>query len=303
MMKHISQNVSDEKFTFVILHYYTIEDTKKCVESIFNYGGNKKIDVVIVDNASLNNSGVELQKMYKSRKNIHVILNKENLGFAKGNNVGFKYAKDNLNPDFIVVCNNDTYLLNEDFFKLISDEYYESNFAVLGPKILLPNHKINAVTINLPDYNTLMKELSYVKKEYYTNLFYINGLYKKIKKVIKNIFIKLKLKKISTAKSSPLKRYEDIVLHGCFLIFSRKYIDKFDGLDDRTFLYREEELLALRLKNNNLKSVYNPKIEIFHNEDGATNAITKSNRKKQLFVNKNLIISTKILLEEMKRSE
>ena len=56
MMKHISHSVDNKKFVFVILHYYTIEDTKKCVESIFRNGEQQNIDIVIVDNASSNNN-------------------------------------------------------------------------------------------------------------------------------------------------------------------------------------------------------------------------------------------------------
>ena len=74
-------------------------------------------------------------------------------------------------------------------------------------------------------------------------------------------------------------------------------------MDDRTFLYREEELLSIRLKKHNLNSVYSPNLQILHNEDSSTNAITKSNRKKQIFVDKNLINSTKILIKELKEEK
>ena len=134
-------------------------------------------------------------------------------------------------------------------------------------------------------------------------MLYINKLYIFVKELFKNLLIKLKIKKQVKIEEDTNTRYENIVLHGCFFIFSKNYIEKFDGLDDRTFLYGEEELLAIRLKKNNLKSVYNPEIKIFHNEDSATNAITKSNRDKKIFVCKNQIKSIKILIEEMKGIE
>lgn len=287
------------KFAFVILHYHTIDDTKKCVESIFEKCKNKHVEIVIVDNASKNGTGKELEFLYKDNSKIHVIINKENLGFSKGNNIGFKYAKEKLSADFIIMCNNDTYLLQENFLDLIIKEYETSSFAVLGPKVLLPNNKINPIIKNLPTVKKLKKQLIKIKLDYITSLLYINKVYIGLKDLLKNVLIKLKLKKKIELEDDTNKRYENIVLHGCFFIFSKKYIEKFDGLDDRTFLYGEEELLAIRLKNNNLKSVYNPEIEIFHNEDSATNTITKNNRKKKIFVCKNQIKSMKILLEEM----
>lgn len=292
------------KFVFVILHYYTIEDTKKCVSSILEKGKDKNIDIVIVDNASPNNTGKEIKNIYKDKENIHVILNEKNLGFANGNNVGFIYAKEELNADFIIMCNNDTYLLQDNFFDLIVEEFYNSNFAVLGPKIILPNNIINPVILELPTVKVVKRQLLETRLNYITNLLFVNKLYKVIRKILKNVLIKMKLKKIKEEKkkeNNTEKRYENIVLHGSFLIFSKNYINKFDGINNKTFLYREEELLAIRLKNSKLNSVYNPKIEIFHNEDGATNAVTKSKRNKKLFVDKYQIKSTKILLEEMQK--
>ena len=65
---------------------------------------------MIVDNGSSNNSGKLIDSKYKDMSNIHVILLKDNLGFAKGNNIGFQYAKKELNCDFICMLNNDTIL-------------------------------------------------------------------------------------------------------------------------------------------------------------------------------------------------
>ena len=95
------------------------------------------------------------------------------------------------------------------------------------------------------------------------------------------------------------ERQENIVLHGAFLIFSKKYFEQFNGLDSRTFMYMEEKILAAKLKKCGLKSVYNPKIVIFHNEDSATNSIKKTKRSKNLFVYKNAIKSSKVLIKEL----
>ena len=40
--------------SFVILHYNSIEDTQKCIQSIKQLDGHQEIKVVIVDNASPN---------------------------------------------------------------------------------------------------------------------------------------------------------------------------------------------------------------------------------------------------------
>lgn len=296
--------MSHKHFSFVILHYYTEDDTIKCINSIKEKCKNKSYSIVVVDNASPNNTGKELYKKYRNDAKVHVIINKKNLGFARGNNVGFKYAKKELKADYIILCNNDTYLLQDNFIELIEEEYKNSNFSVLGPKIILRNNKINGLRKSVPTIKRVKKIIRTQRFCYITTLLYINNLYIDIKKTIKNILVRLKIKNENNSCDESYNiRHEDIVLHGCFLIFSKKYINLFDGLDDRTFLYMEEDLLAIRLKKYNLKSVYSPKIIIFHNEDGATNAVTKSSRKKKLFVSKNCIKSAKIVLSELENQK
>ena len=292
------------KVAFVILHYYTIEDTKKCVNSIFDIFD--EVNVIIVDNASPNNTGSELRKIYNSNRNVHVIINKENLGFARGNNIGFEYAKNKLKSDFIILCNNDTYLTDKNFWSKVLNEYEKSNFAVLGPKIILRDNSVNNIVLNLPSIKFVKKTIrrNYVRYIVYKYLIVLIPFYRlKIcieelcKRIIKKILTKLKRIKVNSNTKN--ERHENILLHGCFLIFSKEYIDRFDGLNSKTFLYREEDLLLLRLRQYNLKNVYNPDIFIYHNEDGATNAITESNRNKIIFLSRNYIDSSKILLEEM----
>ena len=133
------------KFAFVILHYLTYEDTCNCVDSIEDHCKKFNYDIIIVDNGSNNTSGEKLLDKYKNNSKIKIIISKENIGFAKGNNLGFEYAKTNLNPDFIILANNDTMLINDYFCSEIIKEYNISNFAVLGPKIILKDNTINPI--------------------------------------------------------------------------------------------------------------------------------------------------------------
>ena len=99
------------------------------------------------------------------------------------------------------------------------------------------------------------------------------------------------------------RRAENVLLHGSFLIFSRDYISKFDGLNDRTFLYHEERLLFLRLLQNGMKSVFTPDIEIFHKEDAATKTVSAKNRLKRRFQYRHYINSAKVMLDVMRNGE
>lgn len=294
-------NKEDIDIAFVILHYYTYEDTFKCINSIIDKIGIEKYKIIVVDNNSKNDSYKTLKNKYEQNKKIVLIHNNKNLGFANGNNVGFKYIKENFNAKFIALINNDTYLIQDSFFELINKEYEKSKFDVLGPKILLPNNKVNPIQKELITYSELKNVVFRYKLIYLFNLLYIGFIYEGIKKAIKKL-LRIDVKSAYSSEDID-NRNENIVLHGAFLIFSKNYIEKFDGLNSKTFMYMEEKILAATLKMYNMKSVYNPEIVIFHNEDSSTNAVNKNKRKKTLFVYKNAIKSSKVLKEILKEIE
>ena len=284
-------------FSFVILHYQAIEETLNCVKSIKkNVKGNYSI--IIVDNASPNNSGFILNEKYKGDPLIHCILSNENLGFAKGNNLGFNYAKHNLNSDFIICLNNDTLILQNNFTKKVVQEFNKSKCAVIAPLVYLKSGMIQ-------NFNTKLKSLSEyqmeLKKWELLDESLFNPILSKKTQLLNKLglfgrFLRI-LKQCLTRQNA--KRKENVLLHGCFLIFTPTYIRKFEGFDNRTFMFREEELLYIRLKKSNLLSVYNPKIKIIHLEDAATNKTYKTNDEKIRFLQKNQVMSLKILIKEM----
>lgn len=286
-----SKMKESNKIVFLILHYKIIDETIKCVESIISNYNNENYEVVIVDNGSIDGTGEILKEKYKNSSNIYVIINKKNLGFAKGNNVGFEFAKKR-GAKYIIMVNNDIVFTQRDFCKLMVEKYNEFHYAVLGPKILLPKGDEFC-------YNIKVKN---IKEQYififllYIRLFlaYIN-----LGKIFEILF-KKKNKKRKNRIDINLKR-ENVPIYGCCIIFSEDYINKFDGIDDRTFLYCEESLLYLRILENKLKILYDPQLEILHNHSVATKQLNNTIRKKEIFVVKNLIKSNKILLNELKK--
>lgn len=289
------------KFVFLILHYLTFDETVKCVDSIKKMCENQNYEILIVDNASTNKTGKKLEEKYKNDNVVTVLLSNENLGFANGNNLGFKYAKENMNPDFIVMLNNDTYLLDKCFCELVLEEYELSNFDVLGPRILMTNNRVCDFYDKKLSTKEIKRKINLLNVEKIFNYLFLHKVFVYFRffvEIIKKIFMSKKIYKVDTSI-----RKENVVLQGCFLIFSKNYINKFDGIDDRTFLYNEEQLLYIRLEKNKMKSVYNPFIIIYHNENSSTNAAIKFSRKRNKFVIENELKSSKILLDELMGDE
>jgi len=95
---------------------------------------------IYVDEYSKNEleSSVSIRKTDEnqvSRKNLILIKNDDNYGFAEGNNIGIRFALNNLNSDYILLLNNDTvvdpYFLNE----LVNVAERDPHIGILGPTV------------------------------------------------------------------------------------------------------------------------------------------------------------------------
>ncbi|WP_304969435.1 glycosyltransferase family 2 protein [Romboutsia ilealis] len=278
--------------SFVILHYLTIEDTIQCIESIQNNIDYDDYSIVIVDNGSKNNTGKILADKYDKVSNIKVILNDINLGFAKGNNIGFQYAKDNLNPDFIVMINNDTIIKQKEFCNQIIKEYNNIKFDIAGPKIisLIDNQLQNPIPVQFKNKEDIKRKLIKFKVLLMLNYIGADTILQTIKRKIK--------KNISMIDRSNLVDYQ---LHGSCLIFSKNYVKNYEGLYPETFMYCEEDILKYISIKDNLFMTYLPSIEIYHKEDSATDEVFKKDILKRRFYYRHSIKSCIVLKNMMKK--
>ena len=232
------------KFGFCILHYYALEETINCIHSIKEKIKTSNYHIVIVDNHSLNGSGKVLQQKYKGDKNITVILNDKNLGFSGGNNIGFKKLKE-LNCDFIIMANNDILFLTNHFDDKIVEVYNQTHFAVMGPKIYNIN-KEATFSNNKPSIKKTKKSLKMLYISLCIAYLHLTKIILKLKSTPKRIDVK-----------EANKEHKNAVLHGCCWIFSKEYIEKFEGIINKTFLYGEEDLLYIQCLKNKLLTLYN----------------------------------------------
>lgn len=94
------------KISIIIVTYNNLDLTKRCLKSVESFTYNPNHEVIVIDNASSDDTQNFLRKWQAEKNNRCIILNQENIGFAAANNQGLKTS----NGDFIVLCNNDTYV-------------------------------------------------------------------------------------------------------------------------------------------------------------------------------------------------
>lgn len=282
----------DSKIGYIILHYQIIEETVECVESIKRVLAENDV-IIIVDNFSPNGSGELLYKKYNAESNIEVLLNSENLGFAKGNNKGYIVAKKKYNCDFIVMLNNDTLLTQKDFRDRLLFAYEQYNFAVMGPKILQKDGSVSDMSPTIPVHTDIIRAR-------------IGQISNYIRYFLSMIDLDIRFSRLVDNRQNVNKNYsrswqENVQLAGCCWIFSNEYISRFDGINPNTFMYLEEILLYLRVKKAGLKIIYNPNLEIIHLEEAATCDNFKGKAKKvRQFKYKCHMNSFKVLIKGLK---
>lgn len=299
-------------FAYIILNYKTIDLTVSAVKHIRENVTGDKI-IIVVDNHSQDSSDEKILQLETEFEEVHSVLLAENLGFSQGNNAGIEEAKK-FNPDFFVIMNNDTVILQEDFqTRVVTDFYNNDNVGILGPDILIngsTSHQ-NPKGRRLVSHEKAEKMLSSSQKLMRQNDFVL-GMREKVKSLqrVKQFVRNFKDVASGNKSQTDYKRPKvgTLVLHGSFFIVPRSTIMAFgELLDNRPFFYMEMEILAVRLSKLGLDSLYDPDIKVVHEQNASTNvsfdtAVKKVRFQAQQMAN-SLEVYLKILGENRKDGE
>lgn len=286
------------RFSFVILHYLAYESTCACVDSIMQaYAQSSEMPyhIIIVDNASPNDSYQRLLLRYKQNPNIHFIHSADNVGFAKGNNLGYLYAVNELHSDFVIIANNDTEFHQHDFLAKTISIYEKNLCGLLGPDIVTPaglhqnpyrthiitnkelrlwirNRRLWLIFLNLDKVFHLSKHIPFFREYYSTRAL------------------------AGKPNTSWKNAAENIVLQGACIIFTPTFINTFPqyAFYPDTFMYCEEDIIAYLCQKNGIKTCYAPSLQIQHLEAVSTQLSHASQLQKDLFLTSNILKSLKI---------
>ncbi len=270
------------KISVVILHYNDAGMTEKYIDNLsgLDWTG---IDhhIIVTDNASPDGSGQILYRKYEDDPHVSVLLLEENEGFARGNNAGIKYAISNFDPDLIIVSNNDIIIEDHDLPGKLVSVYKRTGFAVFGPDIysITRNYHQSPVRDHYLSSDELKNKIRSINRSLRI-LHLLDTL--KLYDLLRNI--KLKIRPDNNDADGYDRYREDVVLQGAFFVLSKDYLTEYpDGLYPGTFLYMEEDLLNYRAKKSNLKTVYDPSIQVKHLEGASTHAILGDRCRKYIY--------------------
>ncbi|CAN5201877.1 N/A [soil metagenome] len=219
--------------SLVILSYNKRDLTAECLKTIFQYIPEKSAEVIVVDNASSDDSVEYIKKHFPKVK---VIENTKNAGFAGGCNLGAKHAKG----DYILFLNNDAKLSNDPLPALIDVFDQHEKTAIVGG--LLANHNGSP-------------QRSY--GSFYTILNVAYLLFAGESGELK----RFQGKEITSTDW----------VSGGFMLVKRDVFEKVKGFNESYFMYIEDMDLCYRIKKAGY-SIYNtPFAKVEHLGQGSTN--------------------------------
>lgn len=93
----------DPRISVIVVTYNNLALTRACLDSLENNREGPALEIIVVDNASIDGTP-EFLTQWAARSGQTIVLNPENRGFAAANNQGLAIA----NGDYLVLLNNDT---------------------------------------------------------------------------------------------------------------------------------------------------------------------------------------------------
>lgn len=207
--------------TVIIPNYNGLDHLKKCLQSLDEQS--MSFDVVVVDNGSFDGGADYVKINYNKHR---LIINDENLGFAKAVNQGIK----SVNTDYVLLLNNDVILEKNCISNLLKCiEGREDVFAVASKMLQADNRtKID----DAGDEYTLV------------------GF----------------TKKVGNGRSSDLYTDEREIFSACAgaALYRRSIFEEIGYFDEKFFAYMEDVDISYRSRIFGYKSLYCPNALVYH---------------------------------------
>lgn len=220
-----------EKLSIVIVNFNAGDFIIDCLKSIQKVSNEADISIFLVDNASSDGSIEKVSREFANEK-ITYILNKDNLGFGRANNLALKQ----INEGYILLLNPDTILKEGVISQVLDFAKSHKDCGALSCKVVFEDGSLDLSAHR--GFPTPLASIRYF-------LFKDDSLYHLTKA------------DFSTA-------HEVDAISGAFFFTSVEVLRKVGFFDEDFFLFAEDIDLCLRIKRKGYKIFYLPSVSIIH---------------------------------------
>ncbi|MEX2027870.1 MAG: glycosyltransferase family 2 protein [Candidatus Curtissbacteria bacterium] len=234
--------------SFIIVNWNTKKLLEQGIASIYKYARGITFEIIVSDNGSEDGS-VEMVK--KEFPNVKLIENKDNLGFAKGNNMAINVAKG----EFIFLFNSDAYLIDDSIQNLVKRAREIPNLGAIAPQIRNEDRTIQQSAGFNPDLLRIFLWMSFIDD-------LPLGDFLRPYHVDHDRFYK--------------KEHKVDWLTGAALMVPKKVIGKVGPLDHNIFMYGEDVDWCMRIKDAGFEIYFSPVAKLVHIGRGSAGKISKN---------------------------
>ncbi len=225
------------ELSIILVSYNTAQYIRRAIESVMRETQLCRYEIIVVDNASTDNSVAMLRTQFPG---VHLLASTQNTGFAGGVRQGVAEAQGK----YLLLLNPDTVILNSAIDRLL-------HFAGLYPD----NGIWSGVTLN--NDMSLNTQHAWAKPSFADLLFSAFGL----SKLFRHSCL-FNHANYGCWQRDSIKEVD--IVSGCFFLTTRELWDKLDGLDAAFFMYAEEADYCLRAKALGYQPVVTPDSRIIH---------------------------------------
>lgn len=231
------------RLSIIIVNYNVRYFLEQCLKSVFTALQNIEAEVFVVDNHSVDGSVEMVQEKFKQVK---LIVNKDNPGFAKANNQAMRLAQG----EYILLLNPDTVVQENTFNTSLNFMDARSTAGALGIKMIdgkghyLPESKRGLPTPWVAFYK----------------IFGLTRFFPRSKK-----FARYYLGHLSENKNQEIE-----ILAGAYMLLRKTALDKVGLLDEDYFMYGEDIDLSYRITQGGFKNYYLADSSIIHYKGEST---------------------------------
>ena len=217
---------------------------RRCIESIIQSAPAMSFEIIVVDNASTDDSFRWLRASAANGQfegtNIHLIENRENLGFSKANNQAIASSSGPL----LFLLNNDTEVMPGAIDTLVSTLKSHARNGACGPRLRNPDGSLQISAWRNPPtaWATLLSGLR---------------LYRLIPRHIRGELLLGRFWDHS-------RRRRVGMLSAAAILIRRDVIDEIGGFDERFHMYAEDDEWCLRAVRANWWLIFEPDAVVMH---------------------------------------
>jgi GT2 family glycosyltransferase len=219
------------KVSVIIVTYRSMAELPGCIESVLNQS--LPVEVFLVDNASPDGTTRMVSDYAANLKNVHAVLNTENLGLAAANNCPLRECKG----EYVLILNPDTLLPKDNLARMAEFLDKNADIGVLGPKCV---------------YEDGTPHVSFHR--------HWGILHVLVWRILPYRFARRFYDRFSSYQ------FQDVLfVSGACLLIRRRILEQIGGYDPEYFLTVEDAIdLCIRAKDTGDRVVFFPDAEVVH---------------------------------------